>query len=379
MSRLIFTPLFLMTMLLNPIGGLHARTVHGDPAIDIALLLDTSNSMDGLISQAKTQLWTIVEEFSQARRGGCSPALRVALFEYGNTNLPATEGYIRQVVPLTDNLDRLSEALFSLTTQGGDEYCGQVIGEAITRLDWTQQNDGFQAIFIAGNEPFDQGQVDFRFACGRAVERGIIVNTIHCGRHNEGVNGHWLEGAKLGKGEALNIDQDREVPHIRCPQDESIMILNEKLNETYLWYGSKKERDYNHQNQRQQDANALEMAPQVAVKRAIAKSGKMYSNATRDLVDSFKDKPEVLADVAENELPEEMKAMSPEERQAHLKAMAEKRESLQKEIQELSVEREIYRMAELEKLADQGEEATLGAAIVQAIQTQLADAGFDRP
>ena len=29
------------------------------PAVDVAILLDTSNSMDGLISQAKSQLWTL--------------------------------------------------------------------------------------------------------------------------------------------------------------------------------------------------------------------------------------------------------------------------------------------------------------------------------
>ena len=34
--------------------------------IKVALLLDTSNSMDGLIYQAKTQLWEIVNELSYA-------------------------------------------------------------------------------------------------------------------------------------------------------------------------------------------------------------------------------------------------------------------------------------------------------------------------
>ena len=32
--------------------------------IKVALLLDTSNSMDGLINQAKAQLWEIVNELS---------------------------------------------------------------------------------------------------------------------------------------------------------------------------------------------------------------------------------------------------------------------------------------------------------------------------
>jgi hypothetical protein len=71
--------------------------------------------MDGLIGQAKSQLWNIVQQFADAKKNGMTPALRVSVFEYGNTNLPATEGYIRQVV-LTDDLDSVSQALFQLTT-----------------------------------------------------------------------------------------------------------------------------------------------------------------------------------------------------------------------------------------------------------------------
>ena len=37
--------------------------------VKIALLLDTSNSMDGLINQAKAQLWDIVNEFTHAKCG----------------------------------------------------------------------------------------------------------------------------------------------------------------------------------------------------------------------------------------------------------------------------------------------------------------------
>ena len=167
-----------------PFSGKHS-------AVDVAILLDTSNSMDGLISQAKAQLWTIVQQFARAQKHGQTPVLRVALFEYGNTRLPASEGYLRQVVPLSDDLDKLSEALFALSTSGGDEYCGQVINEAITRLDWSQQPNGYQAIFIAGNEPFTQGSVDYSQSCKRAIEHGVIVNTIHCGNRQTGIAGKW--------------------------------------------------------------------------------------------------------------------------------------------------------------------------------------------
>jgi hypothetical protein len=167
------------------------------PAVDVAILLDTSNSMDGLIDQAKNQLWTIVQQFAKAKKNGKTPVLRVALFEFGNTGLPASEGYIRQVVPLTDDLDKLSESLFALRTNGGDEYCGQVINEAVKRLDWSKEPNGYKAIFIAGNEPFTQGTVDYRKSCKRAIERGIVVNTIHCGNSQEGIKDHWQNGPQL--------------------------------------------------------------------------------------------------------------------------------------------------------------------------------------
>ena len=67
--------------------------------VKVALLLDTSNSMDGLINQAKAQLWDIVNEFTYAKCGNeTRPSLEIALYEYGNDNLASNEGYIRQVI-----------------------------------------------------------------------------------------------------------------------------------------------------------------------------------------------------------------------------------------------------------------------------------------
>ena len=46
--------------------------------------------------------------------------------------------------------------------------------------------------------------------------------------------GQWADGAKLAEGESFNIDQDRAVVQIKCPQDEIIIKLNAELNKTYL-------------------------------------------------------------------------------------------------------------------------------------------------
>jgi hypothetical protein len=347
------------------------------PAADMAILLDTSNSMDGLINQAKSQLWGIVQQFAKAQKSGQTPVLRVAVFEYGNTNLPASEGYIRQVVGLTDDLDKISEALFSLTTQGGDEYCGQVINEALSRLDWCGEPNAFKAIFIAGNEPFTQGQVDYRKSCKRAIESGVIVNTIHCGNQQKGINGKWQHGAQLAEGEYLNIDQDRAVIAIKTPHDKILIELNEQLNRTYMWYGKKNVRMRYSKNQVTQDKNALQQLGAGGLSsRAAVKGGRLYSNVGRDLVDSFKSNEKVLEEVDEEELPDALQKLPADQRAAAIKDMTAKRSEIQKKIEEVTKQRMKYIADEKSKMAESGKEATLGDAVNAAVTKQMEASGF---
>ncbi|BAO75096.1 VWA domain-containing protein [Winogradskyella sp. PG-2] len=109
--------------------------------IKVALLLDTSNSMDGLIDQAKAQLWEIVNELSYAKCEDKSPNLKIAVYEYGNDNLNAEEGYLRQVITFSNDLDEISKSLFSLTTNGGNEFCGKVITTALNQLEWGESDN----------------------------------------------------------------------------------------------------------------------------------------------------------------------------------------------------------------------------------------------
>ena len=92
------------------------------PLVQMAILLDTSGSMSGLIDQARTELWSIVNEFVFAEQNGRKPQVQVALYEYGNNGLSVETGWIRQIVPLTTDLDKVSQELFALKTNGGDEY-----------------------------------------------------------------------------------------------------------------------------------------------------------------------------------------------------------------------------------------------------------------
>ena len=350
------------------------------PAADMAILLDTSNSMDGLINQAKTQLWTIVQQFAKAKKAGKTPVLRVAVFEYGNTGLPASEGYIRQVVGLTDDLDQVSAALFGLTTNGGDEYCGMVIDEALKRLDWNNEPNAFKAIFIAGNEPFTQGTVGYQQSCKKAIEAGVLVNTIHCGDYQAGVSGMWKHGAELAEGEFLNINQDAAVVTIQTPHDKILIELNEKLNRTYLWFGKKEIRMQLGANQKLQDENAYNLAGSGGLGgRASIKAGPLYSNQGRDLVDTFADDKDGLTQLDAAQLPEELQKLDGSDRADYVLEKAAERKAIQREIADVNAKRLLFIENEQKKMATTAtrSESTLGDAIQSAISKQMKKSGFE--
>ena len=344
------------------------------PLIQIAILLDTSNSMDGLIDQAKAQLWMIVNRFAKAQREGLEPNFQIALFEYGNTALPAEEGYIRQVVSFTNDLDKVSAGLFALKTNGGDEYCGQVINEALSRLSWSEKANDFKAVYIAGNEPFTQGDVDYVGVCERARGKGVLINTIHCGKHEAGVSGMWQHGAQLAGGSYMTINQDRSLVHEAAPQDEALARLNTELNGTYLHYGTKGA-ELKEQQRELDDANT-KLSNDAGAQRAVTKAGKYYSNAHWDLIDASKKEDFDLAKIPDEQLPEEMRKMTLEEKRAHIKKMAEERKAIQDKINKLAVERAEH-IAEQRKDAAEEEGETLGEAINNTIDKQLEAQGYE--
>jgi hypothetical protein len=335
---------------------------HSAPRVQIALLLDTSSSMDGLIDQARRQLWQVVNTFAKARKGSQLAQLEIALYEYGKSSLSQEGGYIRQIVPFTTDLDKVSEELFALKTNGGDEYCGMVIQKATRNLEWSKAKGDLKLIYIAGNEPFTQGPVSYQTAIADAKERGITVNTIHCGSAQEGSSTGWAAAAKVAQGQALNIDQNRAVAYIAAPQDDEIARLGTELNKTYLGYGTKgKEAKM---RQEAQDKNASMFAGSAAT-RAVSKASRAYDNSGWDLVDGTKKGAVKLDDLKEEELPAELQGKSASERQALVDAKAKERAELQGRIQKLQAERQKF-LAEKQKAAASEGADTLDKAIIES-------------
>lgn len=308
--------------------------------IKVALLLDTSNSMDGLIDQAKAQLWDIVNELSYAKCGTNKPNLQIALYEYGNDRLNGDEGYIRQVLGFSEDLDEISKELFSLTTNGGEEYCGQVIQTSLNQLKWGKNPDDLKLIFIAGNEPFTQGKINYKDASTNAKEKDVTINTIFCGDYRQGISSSWKDGASLTNGDYMAINQNHATVHIASPYDDDILILNKKLNKTYVYYGNIGSKKM--ELQAIQDSNAISYSKANAVSRTVSKSSHLYKNKSWDLVDAEAEADFKYDDLKESQLPEALKGKSEAEIKAYVAKKRKERESIQKKIQELNNKRKLY-------------------------------------
>lgn len=343
----------------------------GKPVIQVAILLDTSGSMSSLIDQAKTELWSIVNKLDKARYKGKKPKIEVALYEYGKSSLEREGGYIRQLAPFTHDLDGLSEILFSLKTNGGDEYCAWVIRSAMDSLKWKQRKGSLRMIFVAGNEPFTQGPVEVGPVLKEADKKGILVHPIYCSNGNTRDQVTWETAADLAHTDLKVIDHTKVARIPKTPYDKRINELNSKLNTTYIGYGVRGSQ--NMARQRAQDTNMASVSAGASAERAVAKSSSNYKNESWDLVDKAEAEGG-LSNVEEAALPAEMRDMDDDERTAYVAKKSKERKAIQTEIQQLNKKRQKF-IAEKQKESADGD-VTLGRAVIKTVRVKAKKAGF---
>lgn len=335
--------------------------------IQVAILLDVSGSMSGLLEQAKAQLWNMVTVMGRAKCNSITPNIEIALYEYGR-NDNGKNGYIKQLSPFTTNLDKLSEILFSLQTTGSIEYCGEVISKSVDELNWDKSSASYKVIFIAGNEDFLQGTVHYKTSCAKAMEKGIIVNTIYCGDRFMGIKEHWDLGADCGKGSYTFINQQLDKQDIPTPYDDQLITLNQQLNLTYIGYGA----DGSSRLASMETADNLnyQKSKSVAVKRVTVKgNNKLYKNTSWDLVDASANDSLFYKKVETKNLPVELQSKSKEELNVYIKQKTTERNILQKQIAQSAMKRDSF-LLQSKKEDLKGDQFTLESEIEKIIIEQ---------
>lgn len=341
--------------------------------VDLVICLDTSDSMQGLIDSARARLWDIVNSLGSARP---TPELRVGLITYGSpSRSTASRGWVVQHTQLTNNLDFVYSKMMEFRTDGGDEFVGWALHDAITGMNWSSDPRALKLIFVAGNESADQARevFDFRSVGATARSRGMIINAIYAGDRGAGLNERWGEVASCGGGTYSSIVMSCGTIQIDAPQDRLLLELNMKLNATYVPYGDAgREGEL---RQRAQDANAEKLGQQSAASRVAAKSTQLYRNESWDFVDAVARGEKKVAEVKDADLPAPMQPMSPPQREEHVKKMKKEREDIQKQIAELSAERDKY--IKQERARASGGKVALDDAMLKSIREQAKQQGFE--
>lgn len=339
--------------------------------VDLVIVLDTSESMDALLDSARMRVWDIVNELA---RMSPRPELRVGLVTFGSPEVATAEqGFVKVRTDLTSDLDGMYAELMALRTLGGDELVGMALDAAVERMSWSPDPTGLRLVFIAGNESADQGveRTDFRAIAAGARRSDIVINALYAGPREQAVTDKWPEIAQAGGGNFSAIDVSANLVQVPTPHDQPLLDLNARLNETYLPYGAQGMAGL--ANQRVQDNNASRLGVESCSSRVVAKGSALYDNSSWDLVDATLQDGFQWSALRDSDLPEELRPLTPEERQAHVAGLRATRQRIQESIQAISEARENH----LRSLRDeQSQRHGLDEALRGALLQQAGAKGF---
>lgn len=168
--------------------------------VQVVLVLDASGSMDRLFQAVSNSMEELLRTLGDCTINGQQASVNVGIVVYGQS---MDDGKPFQLTPFTVELEELRSRVQSVNCDGWCENCGEAIAFAVKNYPWNKRSRRqlLKVIFIAGNESFDQGPVNYRDAMADVRKQGIIVNTIHCGEPNS----EWSAAARLGEGEGLTF------------------------------------------------------------------------------------------------------------------------------------------------------------------------------
>ncbi|MCX7030606.1 MAG: VWA domain-containing protein [Spirochaetes bacterium] len=336
------------------------------PRVEVAFVLDSTGSMDGLIEGAKQKIWSIANAIISRSP---APEVRIGLVSYRDRG----DEYVTRLFDLTDDIDAVFGTLQSFRADGGGddlESVNQALYEAVTRMSWTKDPGVLKVVFLVGDYgPHMDYRNDAKYpdTCREAVKRLIVINTVQCGGVAE-TTPVWQEIARLSEGSYVALAQDGNMQAMTTPYDEEIAKASAEISRTLIAYGKLEV-----QTEVREKAAKAEAAPaSVAADRAVfilASGGKAVQGAG-DLVADLESGAVDLAKVAKDDLPPEMQRMSLSEQRAYVQERQAERDSLNARLEKLSQQRAAFIETELRRLAGSGD--SFDRSVSAIINTQAA-------
>ena len=320
-------------------------SAYAKPTVEVAFVLDTTGSMARLIEGAKRKIWSIATTIVDSNPDA---DIRMGLVAYRDIG----DDYVTSKIELTRDIQDLYANLLDLKARGGGDWpesVNEALDVAVNRLQWTPGNDVRHIVFLVGDAPphMDYAQ-DTKYPTTLSVARqkDIIVNAVLAGDARD-TERAWRDIAQIGNGRFIPIPQDGgQVVIIETPYDQDIIILQQQLNGTVIPYGPR-ELQKRTEMKVQQQAHVAMAAPSTATDMAsyINKRSASTSEAVTgggDLVaDAARGRTSVSA-VKDDDLPENLRAMKPEQREAEVAKQVEQRKALNEKLAALVAKRDKY-------------------------------------
>jgi hypothetical protein len=330
--------------------------------VEVVFCLDTTGSMTGLIDGAKAKIWSICNQIAS---GKPTPDLKVGLVAYRDKG----DAYITKVIDLSADLDAIHGELKKFKAEGGGdtpEHVNAALYDAVHKIKWSTDKKVMKIIFLVGDAPPHMDYTDdvkYPVTCKKAVEKGIIINTVLCGTA-EDAKKIWQDISSKAKGSFVAIPQDGGVVVHTTPFDAKLAALNKELTSTVVVFGSKEKQA---EDARKNAAAGLLGAPAAAERIAYqAKNGQV---AYYCLLDQIKQKKVKLEDIKKEDLPEPMKKMNLKEQKAYLEKIDKKRQELNKQVIELDKKRTEYVTKKTAELAKKGK-AGFDGKVLEVLREQ---------
>jgi Mg-chelatase subunit ChlD len=307
------------------------------PKVDIVFALDTTGSMGGLIEGAKSKIWEIAR---RAQQGQPAPQLRVGLVAYRDVG----DAYVTQVMPLSSDMDAVYAKLTELRAEGGGdtpEHVLKGLHDAIDEESWSADPNAVKLVYLVGDAPphydYHDG-ITLDGVLGDALKKEIRVSAIRCG-NDPNTLAAWTEIAQKTSGEVSSIAQSGGVASVTTPYDAELARLNAELSRTEIHYGTAAERrEADDVVAKNLAAPAAVQAERVSFYRSV--SAAKMSPTKKDLAAAPSAAP--IAAMAPADLPENMQAMSGDERMRYVEEKQNERKAILARVAEESSNREAW-------------------------------------
>jgi len=353
----------------------HHVTADSHPKVDVVFVLDTTGSMSGLIQTAKEKIWSIATTMASARR---TPEIRIGLVAYRDRG----DAYVTKIVDLSDDLDSVYATLMDFEANGGGdmpESVNKALYDAVHNMSWSQDDQAYQVIFLVGDAPphMDYNEVRYPEIVASALEKGIVINTIQCGELPSAIS-PWTQIASLGHGVFFQVEQAGGAVAYTTPYDEEIANLSARLDDTRLYYGTEKEKEKMRGKVAATDKLHEGASLASRARRAVFNAsvgGRTNLLGENELVAAVESGTVDLNTLEDDALPAALKPMAPAEKKAFVAELAEKREDLQQQIQELSQDRDGYLARKVDEAG--GLKDSLDQKLYDAVKKQAGVAGLE--